>query len=259
MSTRSADVRPFPAMRMRTRAVAVEPPLAQRIALVTGANRGLGREISRQLAALGVTVVMGSRDLALGERAARLVREEGGDVLPLRLDITAQRDIDEAVATIGARYGRLDILINNAGGYYNYGERASTVDIDEVRAALDTNLLGAWRLCEAAAPLMRRHGYGRIVNVSSGCASDMECGDMCPAYRVSKAALNVYTRILAEELSGSGIVVNAVCPGWTATDMGGSGGRPVRASADGVVWAATLPDREAANGAFFRDRERIKW
>ncbi|MBB3226569.1 NAD(P)-dependent dehydrogenase (short-subunit alcohol dehydrogenase family) [Luteibacter sp. Sphag1AF] len=258
MSTRSADIRPFPS-RMGRRAIVPEPPLSQRVALVTGANRGIGREVARQLAALGVTVVMGSRDLSRGEKAARALREEGGDLLPLRLDITRPEDVDATVEAIRTRYGRLDILVNNAGAHYTHGERATTVDMNEVRAALDTNLLGAWRLSESVVPLMKLHGYGRIVNVSSGCASNVAAGDMCPSYRVSKAALNVYTRILAEELTGSGILVNAVCPGWTATDMGGSGGRAATVSADGIVWAATLPDRQAANGAFFRDRQRIAW
>jgi NAD(P)-dependent dehydrogenase (short-subunit alcohol dehydrogenase family) len=129
-----------------------------------------------------------------------------------------------------------------------------------VRAALDTNLLGAWRINETLLPLMRRHGFGRIVNVSSSCGLASMDGESCPAYRVSKAALNTYTRMLAAELDGSGILVNAVCPGWTATDMGGSsGGRPAGEGASGIVWAACLPEQMTPTGGFFRNGQRIAW
>jgi NAD(P)-dependent dehydrogenase (short-subunit alcohol dehydrogenase family) len=131
--------------------------------------------------------------------------------------------------------------------------------MDIVRQALETNLLGAWQLTEAMLPLMQRHGYGRIVNVSSGCGAIESDGSASPAYRVSKAALNSHTRMLAMELQGSGVLVNAVCPGWVATDMGGHGGRPVAEGAAGIVWAATLPSRPAITGGFFRDRMRIDW
>jgi len=139
------------------------------------------------------------------------------------------------------------------------GELPSSIAIDTVRSALDTNLFGAWRLSEAVLPLMRPFGFGRIVNVSSGCASSTIDGECCPAYRVSKAALNSYTRALAAELKGSGVLVNAVCPGWTDTEMGGAGGRPASESAQGVVWAACLPGRSRTTGGFFRDRQPIDW
>ena len=249
----------FPSRLAWRRSASVEPELAQRVALVSGANRGLGLEVTRQLAASGVTVLLGSRDASAGERAARQLRAEGGFVFAAPLDVTSPSDVRAVAARIERDYGRLDILVNNAGAYFDIGNEASSVDMEIVRQALEINLLGAWQLTEAMLPLMRSHGYGRIVNVSSGCgAIDSECAS-CPAYRVSKAALNSHTRMLATELSGSGILVNAVCPGWVATDMGGHGGRPVAEGAAGIVWAATLPSRPAINGGFFRDRVRIDW
>lgn len=245
--------------RPRRRMGATEPEPSQRIALVSGANRGLGYEVSRQLAAQGVTVLLGARKPLLGEKAARQLRREGGAVVPVKLDVTSMEDVRELAARIDGEYGRLDILVNNAGAYFDIDDDPSSVNLDLVRQALETNLIGAWQLTEAMLPLMQRHGYGRIVNVSSGCGAIDSEGSACPAYRVSKAALNSHTRMLATELAGSGILVNAVCPGWVATDMGGHGGRPVAEGAAGIVWAAMLPTRPAIHGGFFRDRQRIDW
>ncbi|SEW24912.1 SDR family NAD(P)-dependent oxidoreductase [Luteibacter sp. 329MFSha] len=255
----SAKVHRLPVQAKRQTTLAVEPPLGQRVALVSGANRGIGLEVSRQLAALGVTVFMGMREPTKGEALARAIRDTGGDAHAIRLDVTKQRQIDDAIAHIEGRFGRLDILVNNAGGFYDPTGRPSKADVDAIRGAMDVNLIGAWCLSSAALPLMKRHNYGRIVNVSSECAARAMCGENSPAYRVSKAALNAYTQVLARELMGSGIVVNAVCPGWTATRLGGGGGRPVTESAEGVVWAALLPDRESTTGEFFRDRVRLPW
>ena len=243
----------------RTASLFTAPPLAQQIALVSGANRGLGLEVVQQLAATGMTVLLGSRERAAGENAARRLRNSGADVMAIKLDVTDQHDIDAVAQHIENTYGRLDVLVNNAGAYYDMGELPSSIDLDTVRAALETNLFGAWRLCAALLPLMRPFGFGRIVNVSSGCGSSAVEGDCCPAYRVSKAALNTYTRTLAAELHGSGILVNAVCPGWTHTRMGGVGGRPVGQSAQGVVWAACLSATSSTNGGFFRDGQPIDW
>ncbi|ULU26090.1 SDR family oxidoreductase [Dyella terrae] len=249
----------FPGRLSGRRTLAPEPEPSQRVALVSGANRGLGFEISRQLAAAGVTVLLGARKPLLGEKAARQLRREGGTVISVPLDVTSAESVRELAARIDGEHGRLDILVNNAGAYFDVDNQASSVDIDLVRQALETNLLGAWRVAEAMLPLMQRHGYGRIVNVSSGCGAADSDGTSCPAYRVSKAALNSHTRMLATELAGSGILVNAVCPGWVATDMGGHGGRPIADGAAGIVWAAMLPSRPAINGGFFRDRQRIDW
>jgi len=243
----------------RATRLSTAPPLAQQIALVTGANRGLGLEVVRQLAATGMTVLLGSRKLDLGERAAQALRYTGADVVAVKLDVTRPEDINAAARLIENSYGRLDVLVNNAGGYYDVNARPTSISLDTVQAALDLNLFGAWRMNEAMLPLMRVHGFGRIVNVSSGCGSSTIDGDTCPAYRVSKAALNMYTRTLAAELEGSGILINAVCPGWTATDMGGPGGRAIGDGAEGIVWAACLSAKMSMNGLFFRDRQPMAW
>lgn len=255
----AATLHRLPVTPPRSTPLGVEPPLGQRVALVSGANRGIGFEVARQLAALGVTVFLGGREAARAEKAARTLREAGGVAHALRLDVTRSSDIQAAVATIEGRLGRIDILVNNAGGYFDTGGRASRPDLDTIRGALEVNLLGTWCLTAAVLPVMRRHGYGRVVNVSSECATRAMCGDDAPAYRISKAALNAYTQVAARELEGSGVLVNAVSPGWTATALGGSGGRPVAEGARGVVWAALLSEREAIHGRFCRDGRAIDW
>ncbi len=227
-----------------------------RAAVVTGANRGIGREVARQLAAGGWTVVLGSRDLAAGERAAAGLGP--GQVLARRLDVTDGATLDAVAAEVGERFGRLDALVNNAAIHYDSWQRASGADLAVVAEALNTNLVGAWRAAEAFLPLLRAGGHGRIVNVSSGAGSLAEMDGGVPAYSVSKAGLNALTRMLAAELAGDGILVNSVCPGWVATDMGGPGGRPVAEGAAGIVWAVELPDG-GPTGGFFRDREPAAW
>jgi NAD(P)-dependent dehydrogenase (short-subunit alcohol dehydrogenase family) len=230
----------------------------KRVAIVTGANRGIGKGIARQLAARGLTVALTGRDL---ERARAAAAELAGDgsLRPYQLDITDQGSADRLIAEIERDFGRLDVLVNNAGGYWDEGERASTADLATVEAALQTNLIGAWRMCIAAAPLMLRNGYGRIVNVSSRSGSFQRVGANVPAYRVSKAALNMFTATLAAELQGRGILVNAVCPGWVRTEMGSQAApKSVDEGADTPVWLATLPD-DGPNGGYFADRRPIPW
>ena len=228
-----------------------------RVALVSGANRGLGFEVARQLSERGMTVLLGARDLDKGVHAARKLAGAAGDVAAVQLDVTRQDQVDALAHWIGITYGRLDVLVNNAGAYYDYDAKPASTEIAPVRDAMETHLFGSWRLSSAMLPLMRRHRYGRIVNVSSGYGATTTSGANCPAYRVSKAALNSYTRTLASELEGSGILVNAVCPGWVATDMGGPGGRPVSDGAAGIVWAACLT--EPLTGGFYRDGRPIAW
>jgi NAD(P)-dependent dehydrogenase (short-subunit alcohol dehydrogenase family) len=227
-----------------------------RVALVSGGNRGIGLEIVRQLAGRGITVILGSRDEEQGRAAA-----EGlpGAVVVKQLDVADEKSVDRLGASIEEEFGRLDILVNNAGISNDDGQRGVNADLDRVREALDANLFGAWRLCELAIPLMQRHGYGRIVNVSSGMGALEDMGGGSPGYRISKTALNALTRILASELRGSGILVNAVCPGWVQTDMGSTRApRPVEEGADTPVWAATLSNN-GPTGGFFRDRRPIPW
>jgi NAD(P)-dependent dehydrogenase (short-subunit alcohol dehydrogenase family) len=227
-----------------------------RVALVSGGNRGIGLEICRQLAERGLTVVMGSRDEEQGRAAAKSL---SGNVVVHQLDVCEGESVERLAGFVEGEFGRLDVLVNNAGISNDDGQRGVDADLDRVRAALEANLLGAWRLCEIAIPLMQRNGYGRIVNVSTGMAVLEDMGGGCPGYRVSKTALNALTRILASELRGSGILVNSVEPGWVQTDMGGSRApRPVEEGAEGAVWAATLPNN-GPTGGFFRDRRPISW
>jgi NAD(P)-dependent dehydrogenase (short-subunit alcohol dehydrogenase family) len=232
---------------------------AQRpVALVTGANRGIGLEVCRQLAHRQYTVVLGSRDPAKGEGAAHAIDESGLSVLPYQLDVTDLESIERARAWLAQRLGRLDVLVNNAAVLYDTWQSALTAELGQVRAALDTNTFGAWNVVRAFLPLLRRSPHPRVVNVSSEAGSLATMDGGAPAYRLSKAALNALTRMLASELREERILVNAVCPGWVATDMGGSGGRPVSEGAAGVVWAATLPD-DGPTGGFFRDGRRLEW
>ncbi len=227
-----------------------------RVALVSGGNRGIGLEVCRQLSEQGVTVVIGSRDEERGRAAAEGLE---GNVLPHQLDVSDAGSVDRMGAFLEDRFGRLDVLVNNAAISNDDGQNGVDADLDRVKEALEANLFGAWRLCKMAIPLMRRNGYGRIVNVSTGLAALEDMGGGSPGYRVSKTALNALTRILASELRGSGILVNAVNPGWVQTDMGGSGAtRSVEEGAEALVWAATLPN-SGPTGGFFRDRQPVPW
>ncbi len=229
-----------------------------KIALVTGANRGIGFETCRQLSQLGLTVVLTSRDTVKGEIATKQLKDKGLDVVFHRLDVSAKNDIKYAFDKINQQYGQLDVLVNNAAILYDTFQSALTADLEVVSKALITNLYGPWLLCQAFLPLMKGNGYGRIVNVSSGAGSLHYMGGGTPAYGISKAALNALTIKLASELSGTGILVNSVDPGWVATDMGGRGGRPVEEGAKGIVWAATLPDN-GPSGGFFYDGKPEPW
>jgi NAD(P)-dependent dehydrogenase (short-subunit alcohol dehydrogenase family) len=156
------------------------------------------------------------------------------------------------------RYGKLDVLVNNAAITYDTWQRAAGADLAVVREAAETNLYGPWLMVREFLPLLRASGHGRIVNVSSEAASLASMGSGTPAYTASKVALNALTRMLAAELRGDRILVNAVCPGWVATDMGGPGGRPVADGAASVTWAETLPD-DGPTGGFFRDGHPLPW
>jgi NAD(P)-dependent dehydrogenase (short-subunit alcohol dehydrogenase family) len=227
-----------------------------RVALVSGGNRGIGLEVCRQLAEAGLTVVLGSRDEERGRQAA-----EGlpGGVAVRQLDVADAASVEKLAASIESDFGRLDVVVNNAAISNDRGQSGAEADLDRVKEALEANLFGAWRLCEVAIPYMRREGYGRIVNVSTGLAALEDMGGGSPGYRISKTSLNALTRILSSELRGSGILVNAVNPGWVQTDMGGSNAnRTVEEGADGVVWAATLPNN-GPTGGFFRDRRHVAW
>ena len=234
-----------------------------RTALVSGANRGIGFEIVRQLARLGVLAVIGARDPKDGAKAAETLQSEGLDVPVVALDVDREESAAEAVAEVQRLYGRLDILVNNAGILIDApgGFNASVFDLksETVRRTMETNLLGPIRLIQAAVPPMREQGYGRVVNVSSAAGQLAEMGSGYPAYRMSKTALNALTRLTAAEVGPGDIKVNAMCPGWVRTDMGGaSAERTVEEGADTAVWLATLP-ADGPTGGFFRDRKPIAW
>ena len=235
------------------------------LALVTGAAHGLGLEVARQLASTGVDVLIAARDPFQARVAAEDL--EGVTALPIGLDVADPASVASTATAITKDPGRLDILINNAAAYVEWTEVASTADLEKAATVLQVNLFGAWRLTQALLPLLRRSQHPRIVNVSSGAGShaDTEFGltvrhGAAASYGISKAALNALTSTLAAELTDTPIIVNAVCPGLTATWPGAEnmGARPADESAAGVVWAATLPDN-GPRGGFYRDRSRLGW
>ena len=224
----------------------------KQIALVTGANRGIGLEIARRLAGRGFEVLLGARDAEEGMAAA-----EGIGATWLPLDVAEAESVREASDWARAEHGSLDVLVNNAGVLFDEGRSVLDFDEAEALATLQVNLLGAWRVAAAFAPLMAKGG--RIVNVSSGGGQLSSMGTWAPAYAISKTALNALTVQLAGALKGRGIAVNAVCPGWVRTRMGGSGApRSVEEGADTPVWLATEAPL-TLTGRFLRDRREIPW
>jgi NAD(P)-dependent dehydrogenase (short-subunit alcohol dehydrogenase family) len=233
----------------------------KRVAVVTGANRGIGLEICRQLGKRGdVRVFLTARSQALGEEAAAKLRSEGLNVDFHVLDVTSEASIRAFAGWLETTCKRCDVLVNNAGVMLDpRGSRVLDSKVETWRETLATNLFGPLMLIQALAPIMKKNSYGRIVNVSSGQGQLADMGAGTPAYRVSKTALNALTRTLAAELAGSGILVNSMCPGWVKTDMGGSSApRTVEQGADTALWLSTLPDG-GPTGGFFRDRKAIPW
>ena len=225
------------------------------VALVTGANRGIGREVARQLAERDHTVILTARD---GDKARAAAEELTGDVRSLALDVADPASIAAAAELVRDDPGSLDVLVNNAGAGADFGVPGADPDFDAIQQSLDTNFFGAYRLTVALLPLLRRSEHPLIVSVSSGMGGVAEMGGWSPGYRVSKASLNAMTRILSAELADEGMLVNSACPGFVATDMGGPMGatKSVADGAAGVVWLATLPDR-GPSGGFFRDGEPV--
>ncbi|MEM9671548.1 MAG: SDR family oxidoreductase [Bacteroidota bacterium] len=227
------------------------------IALVTGGNRGIGLEVCRQLAKAGHQVILTSRDEEKGQQAVDELDNER--IISHPLDVTNDDSIEKVRRFVEEKFGRLDILVNNAGINYDTWQNAEQADLETVEETFNTNVLGPWRLSQAFIPLMRKNGYGRIVNVSSGAGALNGMGGGTLAYSVSKAALNVLSIKLAADLKGTDILINSVCPGWVRTDMGGKEApRSVAEGANGIVWAATLL-QGGPTGGFFRDGKRIEW
>ncbi len=229
-------------------------------ALISGGARGIGRGIALGLAEQGYRVVITARDGAVAERAAReMSGGVAGSVHGLAMEVTDRSSVEGVVEAISADSGGLDVLVNNAGVMGHYGEPAAEVDLDDVREVLEINLIGAWSLTQATLPLLRQSEHARIVNVSSGMGQLSDMGKGAASYRASKVGLNALTRVLANEERENGILVNAMCPGWVRTDLGGpSARRSIEEGADTAIWLARLPD-DGPSGGFFRDREAIPW
>ena len=229
------------------------------VALVTGANRGIGLETCRQLARRGLSVILTARNSSLGEAAAAELRNEGLAVSFRRLDVTDEASINSLKESVEEEFGRLDVLINNAGTGARGDASVSEVKVEALRQALETNCFGALRVTQALLPLLKKSGGGRIVNVSSGMGALNSMGGGLAAYRVSKTCLNAVTAALASELEGSNVIANAMCPGWVKTRMGGpQATRPVKEGADTAVWLA-LDAPADIRGKFLRDRQVIPW
>ena len=231
----------------------------QRIALVTGGNRGIGLEICRQLAKHGIRVLLGSRDPAKGAAAAGELIAAKLPVEARELDVADDQSILDCMDWIRRDVGRLDILVNNAGIMVEDNDDDPEEELRIVRETMQTNVYGPLLLSRLAVPIMKSRRYGRIVNLSSGMGSLTEMGPGYIAYRMSKAGINVVTRVLAAEVEGMGILVNSADPGWIKTDMGGRGAsRTVYKGAETPVWLATVPEG-GPTGGVFRDRKAIPW
>jgi NAD(P)-dependent dehydrogenase (short-subunit alcohol dehydrogenase family) len=234
----------------------------QSVAVVTGANRGLGFETCRQLAQMDWRVVLTARNEDSGKAAAKALTEEGLDVTFHPLDVTCSLSIEALTQYLIDIQANIDILVNNAGIFPDASpndEQSSIfkADPETVLQGFLTNTIGPLRLCQALIPLM--NGRGSVVNVSSGMGQLSEMNGCCPAYRLSKTAVNALTRILADELKNTRIKVNSVCPGWVRTRMGGDEATlSIPEGVKGIVWAATLPE-DGPTGGFFRDGQKIAW
>jgi NAD(P)-dependent dehydrogenase (short-subunit alcohol dehydrogenase family) len=232
----------------------------QRVAVVTGGNKGIGFEICRQLARKKLRVVLAARDPDKGREAAERLQAEELDVVFHPLDVTDPGKVQAMARATAHKHGRCDVLVNNAGILIDK-RSASVLDakIETFRTTLETNFYGPLMMTQALVPLMRENGYGRVVNLSSGLGQLEDMDDGTPAYRASKTALNALTRMFAAATKGEGILVNAMCPGWVRTDMGGPNAtRAVEKGAETAIWLATLP-KDGPSGGFFRDRKPIKW
>ncbi|MEE8601790.1 SDR family NAD(P)-dependent oxidoreductase [Euzebya tangerina] len=237
-----------------------------RVALVSGSTRGIGQEVARQLIGAGATVYVSGRDPATASQTADALGD-GARSLPLPLDVADAGSISAYAAALAAAEAQLDILVNNAAAFVDWTESTSGADLDRSRQVLDVNLYGTWAMIQAFLPQLRSSAHPRIVNVSSGAGSHADPdfgltarGGAAASYGISKAAINALTSSLAAELAEDDVLVNAVCPGLTATFPGAEqmGARPIEDGARSVVYAATLPD-DGPSGGFFRDGEPLGW
>lgn len=229
------------------------------VALVTGGNRGIGYELVKQLALKGFKVILASRDPEMGHKAAQKLLDSNLDVSFVEMDVDNQESVSQAANTVNERYGRLDVLINNAGVYLEENKKLVAMKPSILEKTMATNFFGVYHVIRSFIPHMEKRGYGRIINVSSeyGAMSDMSYPGV-GAYKLSKFALNGLTRLVAAEINGD-IKINAVDPGWVSSDMGGpSAPRTPKQAAESILWLVTIGP-EGPNGGFFRDRKQIDW
>ncbi len=249
----------------------VEP----KIAMVTGANRGLGFEISRQLGKKGITVLMGARNSEKGEQAAKTLRGEGLETHAIALEVTDSASIASAVERIRSDFGKVDVLVNNAAVLLDIGIQPSDVKEEMLRSTFEVNFFGPYRLTQQLVPLLKKSRRGRIVNLGTQVASLNQLADpnsplredICPAYQTSKTALNAMTLVFAKELKEFGIKINSVCPGWVMTDMRhddlpdyGDAVRPMspQEAVEKLIWLTELPD-DGPTGGFFSEGRSVPW
>jgi NAD(P)-dependent dehydrogenase (short-subunit alcohol dehydrogenase family) len=230
-----------------------------RVAVITGANRGLGLEAARQLVERGYRVALTGRDVDAVERARQSLGAPADRAIAESLDVTAPASIAAASRSIERRLGRVDVLVNNAAILVGESADALSIPADDYQRTFETNVFGVIETCRVFVPGMVARRYGRVVNVSSGAGQLAGMSTYAPAYSMSKTALNALTRLLAASCKSSRVLVNAVDPGWVRTDMGGpSAPRSVEKGVETIVWLATLPD-DGPTGGFFRDRRLIEW
>ena len=234
--------------------------MSNKVVLVTGSNRGIGLAAIQEFLKLGYTAILTSRKETDGEKAMTGLEKYTGQVAYQQLDVTDPESVASAAASVRDRFGRLDVLVNNAGINYDSGQQASTVDLDDVQRTINTNTMGPWRTAQAFLPLLKKApNGGRLINVSSGAGAIQGMGGGTPAYGISKATLNALTIKLAAENKSNGVLINAMCPGWVRTDMGGMGAsRSPAKGAETIVWLAEA-ESGSATGRFFRDKQEISW
>ena len=231
----------------------------QRVALVTGGNRGIGREVCHQLAAHGLRVVLTARRADAADSAAAKLQAQGLDVAAAVMDVADLESIRACARDVASRVGEIDVLVNNAAVLIAEDEDLLSTPLDAFRETFETNVWGPLMVCRAFVPSMIDRRYGRVVNVSSGAGQLTSMGTYAPAYSISKAALNALTIQLAAATKGTGVLVNCVDPGWVRTQMGGTGApRSVEQGAETIVWAATL-GANGPTGRFFSNKRQIDW
>jgi NAD(P)-dependent dehydrogenase (short-subunit alcohol dehydrogenase family) len=231
----------------------------RRVAVVTGGNRGLGLETCRQLLDHGLRVALTGRDQHAITRALQQCGDSAGNAIAVRMDVTDHASIAAAHEAIVEQFGAVDVLVNNAAILLFENSSTLAIPADGFRRTFETNLFGVIEVCRVFVPPMAARRYGRVVNVSSGAGQLSHMSTYAPAYSMSKAALNAFTKILAETYRDRGVLVNAVDPGWVRTDMGGPAApRSPRQGVATTVWLATLAS-DGPTGGFFRDRQPLEW